>query len=53
MTTCMVVGSYQNLNHIAISVYQNTFLVKYVVILSVISPLIWPTESLFYKYMFR
>jgi hypothetical protein len=53
MTTCIVVGCYQNLNHRTLSVYKNIFLVKHVVILSVIRPLISPTESLFYEYVFQ
>jgi hypothetical protein len=53
MTTCIVVGGYRNLNGTALSVYQNAFLVKRVVILSVIHPLNLPTENLLYKYIFK
>jgi len=53
MTTCIAVGGYQNLSHRTSCVYQNIFLVKHVVILTVIRPLISPTENLFYKYVFQ
>jgi hypothetical protein len=52
MAPCILVGGYQNLNHIALNVYYNIFLVKHV-ILSIIRSLISHTKSLFYKYVFQ
>jgi len=52
MTTCIAVGGYQNLDNRTFSVYQNIFLVKHVVILSIIRPFVSPTESLFYIYIY-